>query len=291
MTLISVMLLMLVWGGYAAFGRRWRIAPRLDATAAAAATARVVAVVPARNEALELPHSLPSLLRQTHPQLTVILVDDHSSDGTAEVARRLAVEAGARDRLVVINSPELPAGWTGKVWAQHQGVESARALGADWIWLTDADIRHESDVLQRLLATAERLQRDFVSIMARLRCQTVFEKLLIPAFTYFFAGLYPFGKICDDAAQQAGAAGGCVLVRTSVLERIGGMAAIRAAVIDDVSLGRACKATGARLWLDAAPGGDAAGSHSITAAFRMHTIVACAGVLPRLRIMCGRSQR
>jgi len=241
--------LALLWGGYAALGKRWRIAPRLGPQSKSPREVRVIAVVPARNEAGELPHTLPSLLQQSHGPLTVILVDDHSSDGTGDVARRIAAELGASDRLIVMTPPELPAGWAGKVWAQHNGVEHARTLGADWLWLTDADIRHEPDVLERLLATADRLHRNFVSVMARLRCQNAFEKLLIPAFTYFFAGLYPFPRIGDDRSAEAGAAGGCVLVRTEVLERIGGLVAIRDAVIDDVSLGRACKRAGARLWL------------------------------------------
>lgn len=245
----AVGLLLAIWGGYAAFGQRWRIAPQLPSDAALATMPRVVAVVPARNEAGELPETLPSLFAQSHGQLTVVLVDDHSTDGTAEVARRLAAASHADERLVVISSPELPPGWTGKVWAQQQGFEHARQLNADWVWFTDADIRHAPDVLARLLSTADRQQRDFVSIMARLRCRTMFEKLLIPAFTYFFAGLYPFQHIGDDRSGEAGAAGGCMLVRTSLLDRIGGMAAIREAVIDDVALGRACKRIGGRLWL------------------------------------------
>jgi hopene-associated glycosyltransferase HpnB len=249
----GTLLLAVLWVGYGLLGRRWRIAPVLG-EAGEAPAARVVAVVPARNEARELPRTLPSLLTQAHEPLMVVLVDDHSDDGTADVARRIGAEIGAGDRLFIVTPPDLPAGWTGKVWAQHHGVEQARRLGADWIWLTDADIRHDSNVLQRLLATAERLQRDFVSVMARLRCRTIFEKLLIPAFTYFFAGLYPFPQIGDDRSGQAGAAGGCMLVRVPVLERVGGMAAIRDAVIDDVALGRACKATGARLWLGYCPG-------------------------------------
>jgi len=250
----TVALLAAIWGGYATFGQRWRIAPRLASAESLATNPRVVAVVPARNEAGELSETLPALLRQTYGDLTVVLVDDHSTDETAEVARRLAAESAASDRLVVITSPELPAGWTGKVWAQQQGLEQAQHLDAEWIWFTDADIRHDPDVLQRLLVTAGRQQRDFVSVMARLRCQTSFEKLLIPAFTYFFAGLYPFPQIGDDRSRTAGAAGGCMLVRAAVLDRIGGMAAIRDAVIDDVALGRACKAAGARLWLGYHPG-------------------------------------
>jgi len=238
-----------VWVGYALAGRRWRIEPRLDAPFHASVAGRVVAVVPARNEARELPHTLPSLLRQSHGDLQVVLVDDHSDDGTSAVAGRIADESGATDRLHVETAAPLEAGWTGKVWAQAQGVATARRLGAEWIWFTDADICHEREVLQRLLSTASGRRRDFVSVMARLRCATVFEKLLIPAFTYFFAGLYAFHRIGDDTAEAAGAAGGCMLVRADLLERAGGMAVIRDAVIDDVALGTACKRAGGHLWL------------------------------------------
>jgi hopene-associated glycosyltransferase HpnB len=242
--------LALIWVGYAVFGRRWRIAPRLAAAGGQRpATRSVVAVVPARNEAAELPHTLPALLAQRGVPLHVVLVDDHSDDGTADVARRLAAGAGAADRLSVVTGRPLPPGWTGKVWAQHQGVERAAALGAEWVWLTDADIQHGPDVLARLLDTGGREARDMVSVMARLRCRTVFEKLLIPAFTYFFAMLYPFPSTCNDRSRAAGAAGGCVLVRRALLERAGGMAAIRDAVIDDCSLARVCKDAGGRLWL------------------------------------------
>jgi len=244
-----LLLVAVLWLGYAWLGRRWRIEPRLDAPLHAPFAASVVAIVPARNEAAELPQTLAALLSQSHRNLKVVLVDDHSTDGTAEVARRLATELGAADRLIVLASADLAPGWTGKVWAQQQGVEQAKQLGAEWLWFTDADIRHDRDVLQRLLTTADFRRRDFVSVMARLRCGTGFEKLLIPAFTYFFAGLYSFHRIGDDTAALAAAAGGCMLVRASALERAGGIEAIRGAVIDDVALGRACKRSGARLWL------------------------------------------
>lgn len=246
--------LAILWLGFAAVGRRWRIEPRLDPALHASFSDRVVAVVPARNEADELPRTLPSLLRQDHRHLTVILVDDHSTDGTLQAAQQLAEKLGASERLVVLPSRPLEAGWTGKVWAQHQGVEYAKQRGAEWIWFTDADIYHSRDILQRLLATAAGRGRDFVSVMARLRCSTMFEKLLIPAFTYFFAGLYPFAAIGDDASPNGGAAGGCMLVRLGTLERAGGLATIRDAVIDDVALGRACKQSGGRLWLGYAEG-------------------------------------
>lgn len=254
--LVLVAVVAVVWCAHAIFDWHWRIAPRLAAAAPGATIGEsVVAVVPARNEADELPCTLGALLAQDE-SLHVILVDDHSTDGTAEVARRIAAEQGALARLTVLAAAPLPSRWTGKVWAQHQGVEAARARGAAWVWLTDADIRHAPGVLARLLATARCEGRDFVSVMARLRCATAVEKLLIPAFTYFFATLYSFRGTASDRSRTAGAAGGCVLLRTALLERIGGMAAIRDAVIDDCSLARACKDAGGRLWLGYDPGVD-----------------------------------
>jgi len=248
------LLLALVWLGFALLDRRWRIEPRLRSADDSYAGERVVAVVPARNEALELPRTLAALLAQEHGGLSVVLVDDHSEDGTGEVARGLAAAAGAVERLTVITPPPLPPGWAGKVWAQHHGVQQALAQSPDWIWLTDADIRHQPDVLRRLLATARFEGRDMVSVMARLRCATAWERLLVPAFTYFFASLYPFGRIRHDGSRAAGAAGGCVLVRRELMERIGGMEAIRGAVIDDVAFGTACKRAGGRIWLGYHPG-------------------------------------
>lgn len=239
-----------LWVGYALAGRRWQVAPRLaEAPAGMAGGIRVVAIVPARNEAAELPHTLPALLAQGAGTVYVVLVDDHSADGTAEVARELAARAGAADRLHVMTPPPLPPDWTGKVWAQQHGFEAARALQPDWIWLTDADIRHGPGVLDRLLATAVREDRDVVSVMARLRCATPWERLLIPAFIYFFAGIYSFARVADDRVRTAAAAGGCVLIRASLLERVGGPGAARGTVIDDVTLARVCKGHGARLWL------------------------------------------
>lgn len=281
-------LLALAWVGYAIWGRRWRVEPLLE-RAEYGEWGRVIAVVPARNEAEELPATLPCLLRQTYGDYRVILVDDHSTDNTSEVAQRLAADYGAQSRFHSIHPAPLPQGWMGKVWAQQAGYEHARHLGADWIWFTDADIRHEPDVLERLLATAQRRGRDFVSVMARLRTDTWPEKLLIPAFTYFFATLYSFRRIADDRAADAGAAGGCMLVRRELLERIGGLAAIRDAVIDDVALATACKRAGGRLWLGYHPGVQSTRSyHSLAAIWNMvaRSAYTQLGYNPLLLVLC-----
>ncbi|GAA1180390.1 glycosyltransferase [Kitasatospora gansuensis] len=224
----------------------WRTDQRLPAPVATGRWPEVVVLVPARDEAEVLPVSLPSLLAQRYPgRARVVLVDDHSSDGTGELARRLGADGGLA--LTVTTPPPLPPGWTGKLWALRHGVEQAG--GAEYLLLTDADIAHRPDSLAALVAAAEGHRLDLVSQMARLRVETGWERLIVPAFVYFFAQLYPFRWSNKPGSRTAAAAGGCSLVRRTALERAGGIAAIRGAVIDDVNLARAVKRTGGRTWL------------------------------------------
>ena len=210
----------------------------------------VLAVVPARNEADLIGPVVTSLLNQ-NVAMPVLLVDDDSTDGTTSVARRAAEQAGKADALIVIQSKPLPAGWTGKVWSMHQGVEYARARGINptWILLTDADVLHGPETAANLGIIASQGSYDLTSFMVKLRCGSLPEKLLIPAFVYFFFMLYPPAWIRNTRRSTAGAAGGCVLVKTEILERAGGLEAIRGALIDDCALARLLKEHGGRLWL------------------------------------------
>jgi hopene-associated glycosyltransferase HpnB len=215
--------------------------------AALANSPDVVAVVPARNEAELVGQSLQSLLAQDYSgNLRIILVDDHSTDGTAAIAERTARAAGAADRLTILPAPALPSDWAGKVWAMNAGLEQARAAAtpARYILFTDADIKHAADSLSRLVARAERDALDLVSLMVRLRRQSLAERALVPAFVFFFRMLYPFAWVNDPGSATAAAAGGCMLVRRTALERIGGLAAIRDQLIDDCALARAVKSAG-----------------------------------------------
>ncbi|MDX3618659.1 glycosyltransferase [Streptomyces europaeiscabiei] len=209
----------------------------------------VCVVVPARDEAAVLPESLPSLLAQDYPgRAEVFLVDDGSSDGTGDLARELSRRFGGLP-LTVSSPGEPPAGWTGKLWAVRHGMELAHARGPEFLLLTDADIAHRPDSLRALAASARTGGFDLVSQMARLRTESVWERLVVPAFVYFFAQLYPFRRIGVRGSRTAAAAGGCVLLSAEAAERARIPEAIRQAVIDDVALARAVKRSGGHIWL------------------------------------------
>jgi hopene-associated glycosyltransferase HpnB len=246
-----------VWA-YLVLGRGgyWRTSQRLPPSPAPAPAAQwpdVAAVIPARNEAAMLPVVLPALLGQDYPgALTVILVDDCSTDGTAEVAAALGPEPGRPGRaLRVLAGAPLPPGWAGKVWAMAQGLDAAREDGArpGYVLFTDADIAWHQGALRDLVRAAEAGDRDLVSQMALLRTATGWERVVIPAFVYFFAQLYPFRRVNSPRSRTAAAAGGCMLVRREALERSGGLAPIRGARIDDVALGQVIKGQRGRCWL------------------------------------------
>jgi len=209
---------------------------------------RIAVVVPARNEAKLIGAVITSLLSQSRA-MTVFLVDDESTDGTADAALRAAEKVGKAGELVVIQSQPLPSGWTGKLWAMHQGIVHAHALNPEWLMLTDADVIHDPETAANLACIASHGHYDLVSFMVKLHCQSLAEKLLIPAFVYFFFMLYPPDWIRDPRHSTAGAAGGCMLVRSEALERAGGLEPIRGALIDDCSLARLLKQRGGRLWL------------------------------------------
>jgi hypothetical protein len=204
--------------------------------------------VPARDEAATIPFSLTGLIEQRYAgAYEIVLADDSSSDDTVAMAGRLASDA--EPRLTVVEAGPLPAGWAGKLWTLHRGIEEARPHKPDYYWLTDADIAHKPQVLASLVAHAEAERLALASLMVKLPTRTIWEKLLVPAFIFYFALLYPFRAINDPASRIAGAAGGSLLVRRDALEAIGGIAAIKGAIIDDCALAQAVKGSGRRIWI------------------------------------------
>ncbi len=227
-------------------GGFWRADPRLDADSSAPrAWPAVVVLVPARDEAEVIGEAVAALLAQDYPgPFQVVLIDDHSADGTAALAARAAAALGAAGRLRIIAAPDLPTGWTGKLWALQAGLAHADRASPDapYLWLSDADIAPGPAILRRLVAKAEAGKLNLVSLMVALSCRGLWGRLLIPPFIYFFQMLTPFPWVNDPARATAAAAGGCVLLRRDALARAGGFAAIQGALIDDCALARAIKA-------------------------------------------------
>ncbi|HET7108097.1 MAG TPA: glycosyltransferase [Candidatus Acidoferrum sp.] len=211
---------------------------------------RVVTIVPARNEAETIARTVESLAKQEYPgELRVVIVDDHSEDGTGKLAQEAAKRAGASERISILQGGALESGWTGKLLAMQQGVESSVAHEAEYFWFTDADIEHAPDTLRRVVQRAERDKLDLVSLMAFSPVNSFPERVLMPPFLYFFLKLYPPNWIANRQSKTAGAAGGCILLKRTALERIGGLQAVRGELIEDCALARAVKRTGGGIWL------------------------------------------
>jgi hopene-associated glycosyltransferase HpnB len=234
-------------------GQFWRVTAQRARILTATAARRIIVLIPARNEAAVIGTAVASLARQAfNGSIEIIVIDDASTDGTAEVARAAAEAAGALPRFALVRGAALPEGWTGKLWALAQGVEVAAERGAEYLLFSDADTCHGPASVASLVADAEVHQRDLVSRMVKLSTATTAERLLIPAFVFFFFKLYPPTWVADPRRKLAAAAGGCLLIRPEALMRAGGLRAIRSQIIDDCALARAVKGSGGRISLELA---------------------------------------
>ncbi|MGB8129423.1 MAG: glycosyltransferase [Candidatus Angelobacter sp.] len=259
--LIAAGVLSLAIWVYLVFARGgfWRIEPTAPAEQSSgvanpevAKAVKIAVIIPARDEADAVGRAVQSLLHQTgHNTLHIFLVDDGSTDGTAQAARAAAIATGQAQNLTVVHGAPLAPGWSGKLWAMQQGIEQAGKTAPDFFLFTDADIEHAPDNVDKLVSIAQAGAYDLASVMVKLHCQSMTEKILIPAFVYFFFKLYPPVWIANPHRPDAGAAGGCILIRPAALEKAGGIQAIRQEVIDDCSLAARVKRNGGHLWLGA----------------------------------------
>ena len=230
-------------------GAFWRVSLRREPLPVPPAR-RVVVLIPARNEAALIGAAITSLARQAFDGFVqLVVIDDGSTDETVAATAAAAEASGAASRLTVIRGARLPRGWTGKLWALSQGVAAAAQFDPDYLLFTDADVCHGPASLATLVAIAEAEQRDLVSHMVRLSTARFSERLLIPAFVFFFFMLYPPAWVAAPGRRTGAAAGGCLLIRPRALARIGGLEAIRSRIIDDCALARAVKESGGRVWL------------------------------------------
>jgi len=233
-------------------GHFWRIDEAFREHVGCDSAPDVLVLIPARDEASCIANAVTSLLTQEYPgSLRIVVIDDNSSDSTAEVARNAAdaLHAGERLRVASANAP--PLGWTGKVWALAEGLRQAEPIAADYLLLTDADIVHAPGTVGDLVARVQSGNFDLVSLMVKLRCKSAAERAFIPAFLFFFFMLYPPAWVADTRRRTAAAAGGCMLIRTPALDGIGGIASIRGELIDDCALAKRVKENGGRVFLGA----------------------------------------
>ena len=239
--------LLIFWGGF------WRSNQYIDQQYGELDHYPTVGIiVPARNEASVIEQSLKSLLTQKYSgEFSIILIDDNSCDRTSEIAHNTASRLNQREKLTVIAGKPLLPGWKGKLWALNQGIEYANQQTPvpDYFLLTDADIAHHPENLNQLVTKAKTENIDLVSLMVLLRCSSFWEKLLIPAFVFFFQKLYPFAWVNNPQKSIAAAAGGCILISSKSLQKVGGIEVIKAALIDDCSLAKAIKSQNDNIWL------------------------------------------
>lgn len=252
MLIAAGILSLFVWGYLLlARGQFWRVKAS-HPKKANQRPAGIAVIIPARNEADVVGQAVMSLLKASgFNTLHIFLVDDGSSDGTTQAAQDAAITAGRPEMLTVIAGQPLPLGWSGKLWAMQQGVEQAREFQPEFFLFTDADVVHATESLAMLVSIAEEGGYDLASFMVKLHCKSLAEKFLIPAFVFFFFKLYPPKWVADPRHITAGAAGGCILIRPTALQKAGGIEAIRHEVIDDCALAARVKHSGGRLWLGA----------------------------------------
>jgi hopene-associated glycosyltransferase HpnB len=240
-----------LWGGVLlAPWRAWSTTERLDgdtdrdadgvADGGRVDCSGLTALVPARDEAPVIARTIAAL-RDQGPGIEIVVINDQSADETADIAR----SAGGPSCRVITGTP-MPDGWVGKMWALEQG---RRLVRTPLTLLLDADIELRPGIVGALLARRRAEGRQLLSLMAVLEMESLWDKLLIPAFVYFFKLLYPFRLSNSPNRLVAAAAGGCVLVETAALERIGGFSALRGELIDDCALARKIKNAGGRTWI------------------------------------------
>lgn len=252
--MLLAVLSLIIWLGLICFwGGFWQTSERLEeSNNKLNQYPSVTAIIPARNEGEVIGISLESLLIQEYPgKISLILVDDQSSDQTAQIAEDIANNLNKTNQLKIISGQPLPRGWSGKLWAMQQGINYAQnqSLKPDYFLFTDADIKHSPDSIQQLVTKAEQEKLELVSLMVLLRTESIWEKFLIPAFVFFFGKLYPFPWVNNPDKKTAAAAGGCILISEKALSSIGGMEVVRQALIDDCALAAAVKGKYPRIWL------------------------------------------
>src|SRR5271167_3925017 len=193
-------------------------------------------IVPARNEEACLAECLRTLVGQSGPSYEIIVVDDHSTDGTRAVAEGFPVR--------VITAEPLPPGWTGKCNAAWSGAKVAQG---QWLLFTDADTKHAANSIASGFQEAKENHADLLSYSPKQEVGSLAERALMPVIFAELATTYPPKEVSDPASPVAAANGQYLLVRREVYDAIGGHAAVATAILEDVELAKRAKQAGYKL--------------------------------------------
>ena len=220
--------------------RPWSVREKIETQGivdSAGTLSDITVLIPARNEGPYIRHTLNGLRAQSE-NLRIIVIDDQSADDTADKAKC----CGA----LVLSGTAPPAGWSGKLWALEQGL---REIRTPYTLLLDADIELAPGIVIELQQKARNENLALVSLMAEPPMKNFIERLLMPAFIFFFKLLYPFGLANKLTSRVAAAAGGCILVETQALRSVGAFANLHNALIDDCTLATHIKRSGLRIFI------------------------------------------
>ena len=251
LTGLSLIIWLYLTFGHHGFWRRREFLPT-NTTSNVESWPSIISLTPARNEAELIAKSFSSILEQSYQgSFESILIDDSSEDDTSAIAKDISKVSSRSEMVHIIQAEKLPQGWSGKLWALQSGHDYTDKMKSvpDYYWLSDADISHEPETLTRLVQWAQKQDIALVSLMVTLNCKGFWERLIIPAFIYYFQLLYPFHAVNNVKRSEAGAAGGCILISRAAVQSIGGFHAIKDKLIDDCSLAQAVKAKGHKIWL------------------------------------------
>jgi chlorobactene glucosyltransferase len=249
---IFALAVMAVWTiGLVWFVLKGRVQPTLGLSDSLETPAEKISIiVPARNEADRvLKESIQSLLSQNYGNFEVIVIDDRSTDDTLGILQSL-FQSAPNDRLKIIGGRELPDDWLGKPHALHQGFEAA---SGEMILTTDADIIFQRDALRTSVAYMKANDIDVLSLVPRLRLETFWEKVFMPVFGWFCLLAMPLERVNDPNRKETIGVGNFFLITRKAMDSIGGFAAVKADVAEDLRLAEIAKEKKLCLRVETAP--------------------------------------
>ena len=206
---------------------------------------KICVIIPARNEEKTILKTLKSLKDQKINNLQIIVIDDNSTDNTSNIINNFKKKF---KKVSLLSGKKLPQGWVGKTWALKQGVDFANHKKYDFYVFIDSDIVLTKNLLVKVSTFISSSDFEMISLMAKLNCKTIWEKILIPPFIFFFQKIYPFNLVIDKNSKIAAAAGGFIFCKAKIFRDQNLYDLIPSKVIDDCNIAKLIKKKG-NIWL------------------------------------------